>query len=1364
MIFLKAVDFSAIFISKFKPKYKKSMRRIILIQIIISLTFFSFSQVYDGTYKIKHPPAKAAGCAPPTTTTYLEINNVRAMVHTAGNLWQVPNQNFSMYEVPKNSGIMALFTAALWLAGTDVNNQLKLAALRYRNGQDYWTGPLSQVYAETSYENCQKYDQHFITTQDMIREFDAWFEAGRYDQINGTSTQQENFPNYKVPDIIKKWPAHGDVSQGQDYYLAPFYDRNNDGNYNWQDGDFPWHDIKKTKECSVDRTVSLYGDINYWWILNDKGNIHTETGADPIGMEIRAQAFAFSSNDEINNMTFYNYELINRGSLTLYNTYFGFFTDGALGDPFDDYVGCDVNRGLAYYYNGDAFDGDNSGFKGYGLSPPAVGVDFFEGPYQDNDGIDNAYGIGYLEALNGIGYGDGIVDNERFGMRRFLYYSNTTNGANASQTDPIGASDYYNYLRGYWKDGSKFVYGGSGHISDPDANPLVPCDFMFPGDTDPMGWGTSGVPQAPWTEQTANNTPNDRRFVESAGPFVLKPGAINNITVGVVWARTQTADPFGSVDALKRADDKAQALFENCFKVLDGPHAPDMGYQELNNEVILTLSNPINSNNYNEAYEEFDPFIVAENPDADKKYRFQGYQIYQLKDNKVSLSDIQDANKARLVAQCDLKDGIGRIINFEFSDELNASIPIERVNGEDKGIRHSFSVKNDLFAQGNSRLVNFKKYYYLAISYAYNNFKNYVPDDPTAIDGQKLRYLASRKAAVGEVKIIEVTPHNPAPEYGGTLHYLEYGESPEITLHDGYGNGMRPLSLSENSLKTILEQGTTTDLTYSKNKGPINIKVVDPLNVADGYFECQFKGYTPTNSNSANEANWVIYRYENKGGNLIDSVTSQVTILKNNEQLIPQWGVSVQIVQENYTTIGTTNNRITDMIDASLTFADSSKRWLTGVEDNDAYFPNNWIRSGSYDAPAADCLPNAAAYLNPCNYRDEINVDPDQKFEKILGGIVAPHRLVGYQADYMPLAYFNFSSSIGSAKTNAFITNLPSIQLVMTDDQSLWTRCPVIELGRTANLNIGNAEPGAMRKSLSVGKNGLPDGSGMGMGWFPGYAVDLETGARLYLAFGENSFLGGENGADMIWNPTSRLISSTGVPLFGGMQPVYIFSYQQATINGNSQLFNFPAYRTNEAESNSGNFLYQRWAAIESTNDPQLKRELYGGLTWIFYPLLRQNTTVLSTPATMTLRINKEYKNFTVTGANNGRPMYSWNMKGNATITQNRPTLSSALDLINVVPNPYCAFSEYERNKLDNRVKIINLPERCSITIYTTSGKLIKRFEKDSPITYQDWTLTNSVNIPIASGTYLIHVQIPEVGEKVLKLFVAMRMIDLQNI
>ena len=38
-----------------------------------------------------------------------------------------------------------------------------------------------------------------------------------------------------------------------------------------------------------------------------------------------------------------------------------------------------------------------------------------------------------------------------------------------------------------------------------------------------------------WTEQTAGNIPADRRFLQSAGPFTLQPGAVNEITTGVIY-------------------------------------------------------------------------------------------------------------------------------------------------------------------------------------------------------------------------------------------------------------------------------------------------------------------------------------------------------------------------------------------------------------------------------------------------------------------------------------------------------------------------------------------------------------------------------------------------------------------------------------------------------------------------------------------------------------------------------------------------------------------------------------------------------------------------------------------------------------
>jgi len=1371
---------------------------------------FAYLGPNDKDYK---PTAKPkANCSPATAKLTMKFNDVSALIEQGGSMFQNRAAGVAAYEVPKGSNRFAIFAGALWMGGTDVNGQLKLAALRYRQGNDFWPGPLTVTPGTGNFnpinpvgddairdfgeanidpDQCIAYDKFYTIRKAEVVKFNIWWECNA--GVTTEGCDEITAPTNDELNRIYGWPAHGDVSRGQDYFLAPFYDRDQDGNYNPDNGDHPWYDDilgRDDIECGIDRRISLYGDETHWWVFNDKGNIHTETNGDPIGMEIRAQAFSFATNDEVNRMTFYNYELINRGTQTLYNTYFSQYLDADVGNYADDYTGCDVSRGLGYMYNGDLIDESDGGKLGYGENPPAIGCDFFEGPYQDADGIDNP-GPYYDETTQtevvptvvdalanngivykgiGIGYSDGIIDNERFGMRRFTFYTSTSA---YPYNDPGPAAEFYNFMEGQWANGSEMYYGGLGYEGSNGVTTTL-SDYMFPGSSDPLHWSTQGEDMSGpypngWDESSYNNPSGDRRFVQSAGPFTLRPGAINNITVGIVYGRSTDGGLMASVEAMKRADTKAQALFDACFKILSPPDAPRLTIQELENELILMLDNPISSNNHQEEYEELDEINITD-PTVDRFYRFEGYQIFQLKAQDISIADISDPDKARLVAQCDIKNNISRIINFEFDEALGFSVPVEKVDGENNGIQHSFSIKEDAFAQGARALVNHKTYYYVAVAYAYNQFKEYDPNDPLLLDGQKIPYISSRLNFDGTaIAPVAAIPHNPMPEAGGTSQLVAYGSSPRITRLDGYGNGNRSLELTDASMKTILTDGFMNNPTYDYGAGPVNIKVVDPLNLANGYFECKFRDYTAPNiGNGADTASWLIYRYANKGdATPIDSVSSERTIASNNEQIIPQWGVSVQIFQTKYTGIGNLASKSTSVIDASIEFADSSKRWLTGVKDNDAFFPTNWVRSGDYSPecdpgdPAFEGLPDGPTYLDPCKYPDEAGADPTQGYERVLEGIIAPHRLVGYQADYMPLAYFGTFS--GSSKLNASISFLPSVNIVLTNDKSLWTRCPIVELGRNTALNVGGAAPGALRKSPSVDKNGNPDGTGTGMGWFPGYAVDLESGARLYMAFGENSFLGGENGADMIWNPTDRLVSNVGTPLMGGMHPVYVFSYKQSTINGFSSGFDFPAYVPSQAETNSGNVAYTKYLEVEG-NSSSAKRELYGSLTWIAYPLLAQDQTLLATDVTIRLRVNKEYKNFVGSGENAGKPMYGWSMEDIATKVGSQDMLKEALAMINVVPNPYYAFSEYERTRLDTKVKIVNLPEVCTVRIYTANGKLVRTFKKDSPQTYIDWDLTNHKAIPVAGGIYLIHVDVPNVGERVLKFFGGMRQADLQGI
>ena len=89
--------------------------------------------------------------------------------------------------------------------------------------------------------------------------------------------------------------------------MAPFHDANGDGFYNAYDGDYPDYNMTGNND-----NAKLFGDQTLWWIFNDKGSIHTETNAEPIGLEIHAQAFAFVADNVVNDMTFEKPELVRK--------------------------------------------------------------------------------------------------------------------------------------------------------------------------------------------------------------------------------------------------------------------------------------------------------------------------------------------------------------------------------------------------------------------------------------------------------------------------------------------------------------------------------------------------------------------------------------------------------------------------------------------------------------------------------------------------------------------------------------------------------------------------------------------------------------------------------------------------------------------------------------------------------------------------------------------------------------------------------------------------------------------------------------------------------------------------------------------
>ena len=258
--------------------------------------------------------------------------------------------------------------------------------------------------------------------------------------------------------------------------------------------------------------------------------------------------YGFNAPDDeiLNNTLFMRNWIYNRSANTYKDVYVGYWTDFDLGFSRDDFIGCDVERGYYYCYNGRTEDGIGEP-ESYGTNIPAQLVMILGGPEMDPDGLDNQKynpetGENNNESINGLNFADGIVDNERLGMTGFIYHDNN----NAVNGDPTIAQEYYNMMKSLWKNGEKIYFGGTG-VSGIDGVTDVPCKFMFPHDSDPSNWGTDGVDPGLgyyWSEETGNNgspnNPSDRRGLASSGPFTFKPAQVHVIDRAYItcWPNT----------------------------------------------------------------------------------------------------------------------------------------------------------------------------------------------------------------------------------------------------------------------------------------------------------------------------------------------------------------------------------------------------------------------------------------------------------------------------------------------------------------------------------------------------------------------------------------------------------------------------------------------------------------------------------------------------------------------------------------------------------------------------------------------------------------------------------------------------------
>ena len=337
----------------------------------------------------------------------------------------------------------------------------------------------------------------FYENQQMI----SWNKVWKFNREELEYHRQNWWkPDYEPIENIISWPAHGDVQSGQNYLLAPFNDYDEDGNYDPYSGDVP----------------AIRGDQGVFMIYNDDMNVHSESGGQKTGVEIQVTAYAYDCPQDsvFNNSVFFHYDIINRSDTAYHDFYLGAYVDFDLGNAWDDFTGCDTLLQSFYGYNGDDYDENNTIWNpdttfGYLNYPPAQAVVFLN-----------------IE------------------MNSFLNYE----GFSGLTSHPNNAPEYYNNLKGLWKDGTPVSFGGNGLGGD------TTCKYMYPGN-----------PSNPdeWSEVSAGNTPNDRNGTAASGPYYFNPGDTIRLDMAFLFARDYQGDNLSSVALLKERVTQLRWYFEN---------------------------------------------------------------------------------------------------------------------------------------------------------------------------------------------------------------------------------------------------------------------------------------------------------------------------------------------------------------------------------------------------------------------------------------------------------------------------------------------------------------------------------------------------------------------------------------------------------------------------------------------------------------------------------------------------------------------------------------------------------------------------------------------------------------------------------
>ncbi len=926
----------------------------------------------------------------------------------------------------------------------------------------------------------------------------------------------------------------------------------------------------------------------------------------------------------------------------------------------------------------------------YGDTPPAVGFDFFQGPIIPGDPTDQA-----------------IFNNKvRTGFKNLPMTAHYffINGDPVFNDPDLG--DYTNGTLQFYNLFQGLISTTGQPFTDPNTG--LATKFALSGDPiTGKGWVDGQL-----------HPPGDRRQGMASGPFTMAPGDTQEVVVAeLVAGDFGNVDRLGAVGLLKFYDQEAQNAYDNFFKIPSSPDAPVVAASEFDGKVVLKWDQDSESVNKIESHK-------------DGSYSFQGYVVYQFPSKDASFQD------AKIVATYDLDDGLGKVIGPAFDADAGVVLPKVLKFGSDSGIKRYITINKDLFKAG-APLNDGTKYYFAVTSYSVSSKADavplvleskvnkvvVVPQTPppgVRLQGEIGEGLTVTHEGTGDatVKSVVVDPSaTTGDDYVVGFKYQHYyldsdGKWKETNFPDSIGKSLaktKDISPAYLTGISFIASATTRDLKFT----------VKDLELAPDYSYCDGikltfppgieilsaepsgnAGTTPAVIDlAANTVTWgandTTQNGPFHGGELLTVTVNTPTLPLDVDYLMwdDGWGF---LSGPSYGINGEIKNAVgTVTISKETNYFRTENQWyVKNTTTNQVVLDKQRVYNGTNIYADFWKVPaNVGANASPIVDGFQVTVDGSFDPPVQLGSVNTDDAKGTYDID--DYSFYGWAPT-GRA-IDAFGNGTSSIDQLQKDYELRFT-----------------------------GEYEAPDANGV---------VYVKEGT------GSMATLIGARGYSLADHPMN--------PNPGTDAPFLVrIPFEVWNIDDNRQV-NLLIYDRKQSLTDNPFYAFnpndRMYAYINNTayaptvvNSGDPSNSDTDSLTWnlIFWTTDWQNGDIVKLNYDNPLQIGKDAFMFTA-----------------PKVTKDLAAEKADVEKINVFPNPYYGVNPNEINKYQRFVTFNHLPQKAVIRVFNLAGQLIKTINKDNSDQFEKWDLKNQSGLPAASGLYIVHIDMPDLGKtKILKV------------